>query len=188
MLHFTVGLDLESPSDRPYLSTSLQDFWGKRWNLAMTKNLWRTVYSPVKSASAIVERRNKLLASPTALTVTIFVAGLIHELLLYFLTGGAKPTWEMTLFFLLHGFCVALGVAVKKKASSGRWETKLPRWVSGPLTIGFVMLTSFWLFFPPLIRSCVDTMVFEQLRTFAEFFGIKCYPNVGAAGGVKFEF
>ncbi|GFY84361.1 DNA topoisomerase 1 beta [Actinidia rufa] len=28
-----VGLELEPPSDEPYLSTSLQDFWGKRWNL-----------------------------------------------------------------------------------------------------------------------------------------------------------
>ncbi|CAI9098923.1 OLC1v1035656C1 [Oldenlandia corymbosa var. corymbosa] len=174
MLHFTVGLELESPSDRPYLSTSLQDFWGKRWNLTVTKNLWRTVYSPVKSASAAVVQGNKLLASLAAVTATFLVSGLFHELLLYFLTGGAKPTWEMTSFFLLHGFCVALEVAIKKKASNGRWETELPLWVSGPLTIGFVMLTSFWLFFPPLIRSGADKMVLEQLRTFAEFAGIQC--------------
>ncbi|XP_024978408.1 probable long-chain-alcohol O-fatty-acyltransferase 8 [Cynara cardunculus var. scolymus] len=40
------GVELELPSDEPYLSTSLQDFWGRRWNLMVTNSLRHTIYKP----------------------------------------------------------------------------------------------------------------------------------------------
>ncbi|KAM1057044.1 hypothetical protein ACFX1X_030724 [Malus domestica] len=39
--------DLEPQSNEPYLSTSLQDFWGRRWNLMVTNILRPTTYDPV---------------------------------------------------------------------------------------------------------------------------------------------
>ncbi|CAI9088307.1 OLC1v1022607C1 [Oldenlandia corymbosa var. corymbosa] len=157
-----IGLELELPSNKPYLSTSLQDFWGKRWNLRVTNALRRTIYNPVRTVYAVL--LGKSLARLVAVLTTFLVSGLFHELFFYYLTR-AKPTWEMTSFFVLHGFCVALEVAVKKGLKR---EWSLSRWISGPLTIGFVMLTSFWLFFPPLTRSSVDTVVLEEFRTFGE--------------------
>ncbi|KAL4600881.1 hypothetical protein ACB092_11G232000 [Castanea dentata] len=43
-----VGLELEPQFNEPYLSTSLQDFWGRRWNLMVTSILHVTVYNPTR--------------------------------------------------------------------------------------------------------------------------------------------
>ncbi|CAI9109602.1 OLC1v1009449C1 [Oldenlandia corymbosa var. corymbosa] len=157
-----VGLELEPPSDEPYLSTSLQEFWGKRWNLTVTNTLRQTVYKPVRSASAAVLGGE--LAPLPAVLAAFLVSGLMHELLFYYVTR-AKPSWEMTSFFVLHGICVVLEFGMKK-ALNGRLN--LPWFVSGPLTVGFVVVTSFWLFFPPLIRNGADAVVFEEFRCFGE--------------------
>ncbi|CAI0560294.1 unnamed protein product [Linum tenue] len=41
-----LGLELEPQFNEPYLSTSLQDFWGRRWNLTVTRILRPSVYDP----------------------------------------------------------------------------------------------------------------------------------------------
>lgn len=41
---------LETPFDRPYLAGSLEDFWGRRWNLIVSACLREVVYDPVLSA------------------------------------------------------------------------------------------------------------------------------------------
>lgn len=54
----TLGMELEPQFNEPYLSTSLQDFWGRRWNIMVTSILRPTVYEPVLSVSSrIVGRR-----------------------------------------------------------------------------------------------------------------------------------
>lgn len=174
------GLELESPSDKPYLSTSLQDFWGKRWNLTVTNTLKQTVYRPVRSALAVV--LGKELAPLAAVFATFLISGLMHELFFYYLTRS-KPSWEMTWFFVLHGLCVGLELGIKK-ALKGKWE--LPWFVSGPLTIGFVVLTSFWLFFPPLIKSGADAIVLEDFKSFAELVQNELLIHLGGGSpGVK---
>ncbi|RVW70226.1 Protein enhanced downy mildew 2 [Vitis vinifera] len=40
------GFELEPQFNEPYLTTSLQDFWGRRWNLSVTNILRPTVYDP----------------------------------------------------------------------------------------------------------------------------------------------
>ncbi|KAF8409652.1 hypothetical protein HHK36_005730 [Tetracentron sinense] len=158
-----LGLELEPQFDEPYLSTSLQDFWGKRWNLMVTSILRPTVYNPIRSMSA------RLLGSEWALMpamVATFVAsGLIHELIFFYLTR-ATPTWEVTWFFVLHGICTALEVLVKKSLT-GRW--RLHRAVSRLLAVGFVVATSIWLFFPQMIRNGVDVRGIEELGDLVEF-------------------
>ncbi|MED6116483.1 hypothetical protein PIB30_100771 [Stylosanthes scabra] len=41
------GFEIEPQFNEPYLSTSLQDFWGRRWNLMVTSILCPTVYDLV---------------------------------------------------------------------------------------------------------------------------------------------
>ncbi|CAI9088309.1 OLC1v1022609C1 [Oldenlandia corymbosa var. corymbosa] len=163
LVHALIGLELEPSSDEPYASTSLQEFWGKRWNLAVTNILRETVYKPVRSASAKVLGRE--LSSLPAVLASFVVSGLMHEILFFYATR-VDPSWEQTSFFVLHGICVVLEIGFKK-ALNGRW--RLPWFVSGPLTVGFVVSTSFWLFFPPLINSRADVMVLEEFRIFGEF-------------------
>ncbi|KAJ4841185.1 hypothetical protein Tsubulata_015546 [Turnera subulata] len=152
-----LGFDLEPQFNEPYLSTSLQDFWGRRWNLMVTSILRPTVYIPVRQSCAPFI--GSTLASLPAIIITFVVSGLMHELLYYHLTR-ATPTWEVTWFFVLHGFCTAVELAVKK-AVADRWL--LPPVVSGPLTAGFVVVTAFWLFCPQIIRNGVHEKIIGEI-------------------------
>ncbi|KAK3032458.1 hypothetical protein RJ639_037271 [Escallonia herrerae] len=163
-----VGLELEPPSNEPYLSTSLQDFWGRRWNLMVTNILRHTVYKPVRS-TLVAFVGNDPAALLAAVLATFLVSGLMHELLFYNVTRAA-PSWEMTWFFVIHGMCVAVEAAAKR-ALAGRW--RLPWFVAGPLTVGFVVATSFWLFFPPIVRNGADVKVMEEFRDSALFLKTK---------------
>lgn len=162
-----LGLEIEPPSDEPYLATSLQDFWGRRWNLTVTNILRHTVYKPVWAGTVGVLGRQ--WAQVVGVSSTFLVSGLMHELLLFYMTR-VSPTWEMTGFFVLHG----AGVAVEKRverALPGRWRL---HWaVSRPLTVGFVVATSFWLFFPPLMRNNVDVRAIDEFKMFMDFMKMK---------------
>nr|POE48256.1 putative long-chain-alcohol o-fatty-acyltransferase 1 [Quercus suber] len=48
------GFEIEPQFNEPYLATSLQDFWGHRWNLMVTSILRPTIYIPIHRISANV--------------------------------------------------------------------------------------------------------------------------------------
>ncbi|KAJ6316981.1 hypothetical protein OIU78_020132 [Salix suchowensis] len=145
-----LGVELEPQFDEPYLASSLQDFWGKRWNLTVTSILHPTVYSPIRSAFSrwIAKKWTPL----PAVIGTFLVSGLMHELIFYHI-GRQKPKWDVTCFFLLHGFCLAIEMAIKREIK-GTWG--LPRVVAAPIVVGFVVVTTMWLFMPTVIRSKID--------------------------------
>ncbi|XVF77325.1 hypothetical protein PTKIN_Ptkin14bG0034000 [Pterospermum kingtungense] len=164
LLHATMGLELESPSNEPYLSTSLQDFWGKRWNLTVNNLLRHTIYKPVRSFSDML-LGSKWSPLP-AMLATFIVSGLMQELLCYYVTR-VNPTWEMTWYFVLHGACVVVEFSVKRAFPD---RPQLHWAASTPLTVGFVVATAMWLFFPPLLRTgAVDRAIgeFKALLDFA---------------------
>ncbi|KAK1378297.1 acyl-CoA--sterol O-acyltransferase 1-like [Heracleum sosnowskyi] len=158
-----MSLELEPQFDDPYLATSLQDFWGKRWNLMVSNILRPTVFVPVHHVSKILI--GKKLAALPAVIATFFVSGLMHELIFYSYQRR-KTNWQAMCFFMLHGVALALEIGIKKMVN-GRF--RLPRTVSRPLTLTFVIVTSFWLFFPPFLRgniaevkSCKETLAFIE--------------------------
>ena len=158
-----LGLELEPQFNEPQLSTSLQDFWGKRWNLMVSSILRQTVYEPTRNISKrFVGRRWSPIP---AVLATFFLSAIMHEVMFYYLLR-VKPTWEVTWFFLLHGFCVTLEIAIKK-ALKGRWQ--LPRLISGLFTIGFVVVTSCWLFFPKPLKCRADARAFEEYAALRAF-------------------
>ncbi|KAK4592029.1 hypothetical protein RGQ29_016490 [Quercus rubra] len=123
-----VGLELEPQFNEPYLSTSLQDFWGRRWNLMVTSIVRVTVYNPtLSSMTRVVGHKWALLL---AVFTTFVVSGLMHELIFYYM-GRLRPTWEIMCFFLLHGFCLVVEIVLKKSffTTGGRW--RLPCLISG---------------------------------------------------------
>lgn len=163
LVRAVMQIELEPPSDEPYLSTSLQDFWGRRWNLMITNSLRHTVYLPIKSASMDLLGKDK--ASLVAVFASFVVSAFMHEFLLCYLIR-APPTWEMTSFFLLHGVCVVVELVAKRKLADC-WP--LPSYVSIPLTVGFVVSTSFWLFFPPMMKNGLDVKVIDEFMLFLEY-------------------
>ncbi|EMS63394.1 hypothetical protein TRIUR3_17334 [Triticum urartu] len=89
-----LGMDLEPQFDRPYLSASLRDFWGRRWNLSVPAVLRPCVHRPVRAR----------LGTAAGVLATFLVSGLAHELMFYYITLR-PPTGEATAFFTLHGAC-----------------------------------------------------------------------------------
>uniref|UniRef100_A0A7N0UG62 Wax synthase domain-containing protein n=1 Tax=Kalanchoe fedtschenkoi TaxID=63787 RepID=A0A7N0UG62_KALFE len=158
-----LGLELEPQSNEPYLATSLSDFWGRRWNLAVTSILRPTVYEPVTNLLAGPIGREK--AQLFAVLATFGVSAIMHELIMFYL-NRLIPTGEMSAFFLLHGACVVAERAAARRMR-GRW--KVPRPVASCLTIWFVLSTAFWLFFPEFIRGKADIRGLEEYAAVGEF-------------------
>lgn len=157
------GIELERPSDEPYLSTSVGEFWGRRWNLLVSSSLRCSVFLPVRSAViGVVGRRRSAVV---AVFATFLVSGLMHELLFWYVTR-APPSWEVTGFFVFHGVCVLVEFWLK---TAVEWKWRLHWVVSGPLTAAFVVVTSAWLFYPPLLRTGAVVGVLGECKAVAEF-------------------
>ncbi|KAE9599103.1 hypothetical protein Lal_00043876 [Lupinus albus] len=171
------GLELEPQFNEPYLCTSLQDFWGRRWNLMVNRILHPTIYEPMVNASTRAIGRK--WASLLAIVATFTVSGLMHELVFYYIKREKRtwetwePSWDSMCFFLIHGVCLASEVALKK-ALKGKWQ--LPRLVSWLLTVVFVFYTALWLFVPALVRCHVYEKGSRELNVIAElckdFYGL----------------
>lgn len=163
-----LGLDLEPQFDRPYLSESLRDFWGRRWNLSVPAVLRPCVYRPVRAA---------LGSAPAGVLATFLVSGLVHELMFSYITLR-PPTGEATAFFALHGACA---VAEGWWARHDRWW-RPPRLAATPLALAFVAVTAFWLFFPPITRPGADKVVIAECEAAVAFLRD---AGVWAAGSVR---
>lgn len=159
-----VRVELEPQFDEPYLATSLQDFWGRRWNLMVPNVLHPTVYRPVRSVSARVVGRK--WAPIPAVLAAFSVSGLMHELIFYNI-GRLRPSGEMMCFFLVHGVSLSSEIVVKKMVIDTKFAP--PIMVSRALTLVYVMYTSFWLFFPPFLRAKADLKGCTESMAFVEF-------------------
>ncbi|KAK7316807.1 hypothetical protein RJT34_00535 [Clitoria ternatea] len=156
--------EIEPQFNEPYLSTSLQDFWGRRWNLMATRILRPTVYDPVRRISTqFVGPSN---ATPVAMLATFFVSGIVHEVIYYYFTR-APPTWEVTWFFIFHGVCLVVEVKVKKAMLRRGWQ--LHRAVSGPLALAFMIITAKWLMLPQVLRNGVDKKAIGEYTILVNF-------------------
>ncbi|XP_010539317.1 PREDICTED: probable long-chain-alcohol O-fatty-acyltransferase 1 [Tarenaya hassleriana] len=150
-----LGCEIEPVFNEPYLATSLQDFWSRRWNLMVPAVLRPTVHVPVQRASVRVV--GPMWSVLLGVVASFLVSGLMHELI-YFYMIRLPPTWEVTLFFVLNGFCTAAEILVKRRVV--RW--RLHRSVSGPITLGFVSVTGVWLFFPQVLRNGLHDRVINE--------------------------
>lgn len=136
-----LGMGLEPQFDKPYLSASLQDFWGRRWNLMASAVLRPAVYIPVRAR----------LGVPAGVLATFLVSGLMHEVIAYYLTFRL-PTGQLTAFFVLHGASVCA-----ERWCARRWpKARPPRVVATPLVVLFVVGTALRLFFPPIFGGGID--------------------------------
>ncbi|XP_058723726.1 long-chain-alcohol O-fatty-acyltransferase-like [Vicia villosa] len=165
-----LSVELEPQFDKPYLSTSLQEFWGKRWNITVNRVLHPTVYEPVKTfCSRWIGRK---WAPLPAILATFTMSAIMHEVVFYYIKREKRtwetwePSWDATCFFILHGVCLAVQVAVRKAFGE---KVRLPTVVSWLLTVVFVMYTTLWLFVPALVRCRVYEKASRELNALNEF-------------------
>ncbi|CAL9163128.1 probable long-chain-alcohol O-fatty-acyltransferase 5 [Musa acuminata AAA Group] len=140
------GLAIEPQFDAPYRAASLQDFWGRRWNLMVSAILRPSIYLPVRAR----------FGRAAGILATFLVSGLMHEVMFWYITL-APPTGEATAFFVLHGACLVAEGAARQ---AGWWRP--PAAMATLLTLGFVVATGFWLFYPPILRSRADEVVLAE--------------------------
>ncbi|ESQ42913.1 hypothetical protein EUTSA_v10015320mg [Eutrema salsugineum] len=162
VLSTLLGCDIEPVFNEPYLATSLQDFWSRRWNLMVSAVLRSTVHKPVQRFAS------RFLGPDAAVLVGVMasflVSGLMHELI-YFYVIRVPPTWEVTCFFVLHGVATATEIAVKKIL---RWRPP-HRAVSGLAVLVFVSVTGVWLFLPQLLRNNVHERAISECLLVIDF-------------------
>lgn len=134
MVAGALGMETQLQFDRPYLASSLRDFWGRRCNLMVSAILRPSVYDPVRASAG----------GAAGILASFAASGVMHEAMVCYLS----LRW-MAAFFALHGVCwVAEGWCAR------RWAARrLPRAVSTAVAGLFVAGTSFWLFFPALLKD-----------------------------------
>ncbi|XP_078175075.1 putative long-chain-alcohol O-fatty-acyltransferase 5 [Carex rostrata] len=141
-----LNMPVEPQFNDPFLSTSLRDFWSRRWNIMLSQTLRQAIYEPVTSR----------LGPVVGLITSFLISGLMHEVIFYYL-ASSRPTGEVMTFFLLQGMGIIVEQAAKKATI---WRPH--KIVACPLTISFIMISAFWLVFNPLLRSGADERVLEE--------------------------
>ena len=158
------GRDVRPIMDRPWVSTSLAEFWGRRWNVAFRDAAHRLLVCPL---------RRRLSPRWQALAVFL-VSGLIHDVVMSTPAGG----WGgPTLYFLLQ----PLGMAAQRSALGRRLG--LDRGSAGTI------FTAAWLLLPlPLLFHrpfCANVMLpfFDWCAAWAGWEGRLPRRSLVRAGG-----
>eukprot|EP00238_Polyblepharides_amylifera_P013141 CAMPEP_0196575448 /NCGR_PEP_ID=MMETSP1081-20130531/4924_1 /TAXON_ID=36882 /ORGANISM="Pyramimonas amylifera, Strain CCMP720" /LENGTH=167 /DNA_ID=CAMNT_0041893753 /DNA_START=679 /DNA_END=1182 /DNA_ORIENTATION=+ len=141
----------------PYLSTSLRDFWGRRWNLTAGYTLRELIYEPIVEGRWIrlpgagkKGKRPSTVRSIAGVMAAFSVSGIIHEYFIWRSTGVSNMEWFA--FFFVSGIAVILESAI-----FSFWKKynlpKFPSWMSIAITLLIMIVMAEWLFFPPVVSS-----------------------------------
>ncbi|OWM81332.1 hypothetical protein CDL15_Pgr007370 [Punica granatum] len=171
------GLKLDAQFNEPCLSTSLEDFWGRRWNLTVSRIFRLAIYNPLRSVC--VQMLGPDLACYPATIATFTISGLMHEAMCYYFIRVA-PTWEVTAFFVIQGGCLVVEKVAKKRLGDS-WQ---PNWVvSWFLTLGLLAMTAVPLLGLPLTRNGVDEKGIRECHAVANFIKEKVRRLISASTG-----
>jgi hypothetical protein len=123
------GVDADPLMDRPLASSSLSEFWGRRWNSAFRDLTHRFVFRPCA----------RRFGNRTAVAVSFVVSGVIHDLVISVPAGAGFG--GPTAFFVVQGAGVliersALG---KRLGITGGWRGRIfaAACLIGPLALLF---------------------------------------------------
>jgi len=124
--------------NRPLRSTSVSEFWGRRWNAAFNDLAARLIFRPVSRHTTVF----------AATLIAFTVSGLIHELVIS-LPAGAGFGLPIA-YFLVQG----LGVLAERSPAGKRLRLGIGTagWV---FTMLVVAGPAFFLFHPPFVRLVI---------------------------------
>lgn len=121
----TLGFNLIDNFRRPYLATSITDFW-KRWHISLTRWLTRQVYIPLGGSRCSKPR------TYWNIFVTFLVSGIWH---------GAN--WTFIVWGVMHGVLQIIEKALGWQKYEGKnWAVKTVR-----ICVTFLLVNFAWVFF-----------------------------------------
>jgi predicted DCC family thiol-disulfide oxidoreductase YuxK len=124
--------------DHPLGSTSVSEFWGRRWNAAFNDLAVRLVFRPVARHTTVF----------AATVIAFAVSGLIHELVISLPAGAGFGL--PTAYFIVQG----LGVSAERSRAGKRLRlgSGIAGWV---FTMIVVAGPAYWLFHPPFVSQVI---------------------------------
>ncbi|KAJ3377688.1 hypothetical protein HDU84_008312 [Entophlyctis sp. JEL0112] len=115
---FAFGAPYVPVFDFPMLSTSLTDFWSRRWNIPLQRSFQRIAYFPVLNFLGSGSHKPSFMHRALAVLATFAFSGIFHEYTLWVLLprGSYSVGWNM-MFFCLHGLlCILEGMLLQRNA------------------------------------------------------------------------
>ena len=138
----SIGVNAMPVMKNPLRSSSLAEFWGRRWNTAFHELAARFTFRPLRP----------LVGPASAMLLVFLVSGLIHELVI---SIPAQAAYGLpTGYFALQG----LGVAVER-TRLGRRVGLGRAWRGRLFTIVVAAAPAFWLFPPIFIHNVILPML-----------------------------
>jgi D-alanyl-lipoteichoic acid acyltransferase DltB (MBOAT superfamily) len=165
-------LDIAPYFDRPYLSSSLTDYWSRRWNLNVTHTLRFLVYEPICEGRVIKANKKQTegtspLRRAVAACTTFLVSGAIHELIIFYVCGRFSGSWLM--FFTLQGPLLVLESLGRRYMRQNKMMpligmlNKIPHWLRILITLSVLLTLGDWYFFPHVLAMGIPQNVASKL-------------------------
>jgi len=133
-----MNVDARPIMESPLRSTTLAEFWGRRWNLGFRQLAHDLVFRPL----------HKKVGAEGAVFLVFILSGLIHDLVISVPARGGFGL--PTLYFALQG----TGTALERSVFSRRLGLRkgFRGWV---FMVVFTAAPTFWLFHPPFVRRVI---------------------------------
>jgi len=165
------NLPVERSFEKFYLSSSIREFWSKRWNQHVAKLLKCVVYEPIVEGRVLRAEhhhhhhrrpgRPSVGARVLGTLATFLASGVMHEVVFAYVTGGVV-TYDWLAFFTLQGAYV-LCESVLHLTLRNRWNVEVPKWIGIPITWSFLIYTGELHFFKPVRLHGIDTAFLASL-------------------------
>jgi|GEM_PF-260433 len=138
-----LGVPCTSLFNTPLISTSLSEFWGRRWNLAFSEMTALAIFRPLRS----------YLGKGIATATAFLFSGLLHELAISVPvnSGYGLPM----LYFTLHGFAMFVEQWLKARGNKLLQET----WPGRLWTACWIFLPLPLLFHIRFLEGCVWPLI-----------------------------
>ena len=134
----SIGIDAKPLMCWPVASTSVSEFWGRRWNTAFRDLTHRFLFRPLTAR----------FGPRLALAGGFVFSGLVHDLIISVPARGGYG-WP-TLFF-----CVQLGAMLAERSRLGRAAGLGAGWRGWLFTMVVLILPAFGLFHPPFVSNVI---------------------------------
>jgi D-alanyl-lipoteichoic acid acyltransferase DltB (MBOAT superfamily) len=138
----SIGVNAMPVMQNPLRSSSLAEFWGRRWNTAFHELATRFTFRPLRP-----------IVGPAGATLLVFLlSGLIHELVISIPAHGGY--WLPTGYFLVQG----MGIA-GERTRPGRRIGLGRGWRGWLFTVIVAAAPAFWLFPPLFVANVILPML-----------------------------